>query len=151
MNLPDWQWLNTTIDVVKWIVDFFVLMWNDEEWYLCFIGLFIFIIPVFIIIHKIIGAFSSSSSCSCSSKSNSFQISSAFAQSASHQTKVTIKGVYQMNGPKPFECEVNCSSPSEVGYYSQLMGDKSKQARWIASNFPGADTDKGFSMSINIK
>lgn len=64
--------------------------------------------------------------------------------------KVTIKGVYQMNGPKPFTREITCSS-SEVGYYSQLMGSKSKQAQWISANFPGADTNHGFSMSVNIK
>ena len=64
--------------------------------------------------------------------------------------KVTIKGVYQMNGPKPFTREINCSS-SEAGYYSQLMNNKSKQASWIQANFPGAEIGKGFSMSVNIK
>ncbi len=55
-----------------------------------------------------------------------------------------------MNGPKPFERVINCSA-SEAGYYSQLMTNKSKQAQWIRANFPGADTDKVFSMSVNIK
>ena len=64
--------------------------------------------------------------------------------------KVTIKGVYQMNDPKPFSRVIECSS-SEIGYYSQLMGNKSKQAQWIQANFPGANVSKGFSMSINIK
>ncbi|MBD5132389.1 MAG: hypothetical protein HDT28_07385 [Clostridiales bacterium] len=64
--------------------------------------------------------------------------------------KVTIKGVYQMNGPKPFTRTIECSS-SETGYYSQLMGNKSKQAQWIQANFPGADTSRGFSMAVNIK
>ncbi|MDE6338860.1 MAG: hypothetical protein K2K97_03615 [Muribaculaceae bacterium] len=64
--------------------------------------------------------------------------------------KVTIKGTYQMNGPKPFKREIECSS-SEAGYYSQLMTNKSKQAQWIRATFPGADTDRGFSMSVNIK
>ncbi|MDE5840898.1 MAG: hypothetical protein K2H49_08260 [Muribaculaceae bacterium] len=64
--------------------------------------------------------------------------------------KVTIKGVYQMNGPKPFVREINCSA-SEAGYYSQLMTNKSKQAQWIRANFPGAATERGFSMSVNIK
>ena len=63
---------------------------------------------------------------------------------------VTIKGVYQLNGPKPFTRVIECS-PSETGYYSQLMGNKSKQAQWIQANFPGANVSKGFSMSINIK
>ena len=55
-----------------------------------------------------------------------------------------------MNGPKPFTREITCSS-SEVGYYSQLMGNKSKQTQWISANFPGADISRGFSMSVNIK
>lgn len=63
---------------------------------------------------------------------------------------VIIKGVYQMNGPKPFTREITCSS-SETGYYSQMMGNKSRQAQWISANFPGADTKRGFSMCINIK
>lgn len=63
---------------------------------------------------------------------------------------VTIKGVYQMNGPKPFTRVIECST-SEAGYYSQLMDNKSKQARWIAANFPGTDTSRGFSMTVNIK
>ena len=64
---------------------------------------------------------------------------------------ITIKGVYQMNGPKPFTRVIECSSPSETGYYSQMMGNKSRQAQWIQANFPGANVSKGFSMSINIK
>lgn len=71
-------------------------------------------------------------------------------KSGNSTMKVTIKGVYQMNGPKPFCREISCSQ-SEVGYYSQLMGNKSKQAQWIRANFPGANTERGFSMSINIK
>lgn len=63
---------------------------------------------------------------------------------------VTIKGVYQMNGPKSFSRKITIA-PSESGYYSRLMGNKSKQAQWIRTNFPGANTDRGFSMSINIK
>lgn len=55
-----------------------------------------------------------------------------------------------MNGPKPFTRVFECSA-SETGYYSQLVGNKSKQAQWIQANFPGANTGKGFSMSVNIK
>lgn len=149
MNLPDWQWLNATIDVIKWIADFFVQMWNDDEWYLCLIGLFIIIIALYKLIRGIFGVFSSSASCSSSSNRSSGSISSTNAH-ALHLAKVTIKGVYQMNGPKPFTREITCSS-SEVGYYSQLMGSKSKQTQWINANFPGADTNRGFSMSVSIK
>lgn len=63
---------------------------------------------------------------------------------------VTIKGVYQLNGPKPFMRVIECPQ-SETGYYSQLMGSKSRQAQWIQANYPGANVNKGFSMSINIK
>ena len=63
---------------------------------------------------------------------------------------VTIQGVYQFNGPKPFKRVIECDK-SETGYYSQMMGIKSQQAAWIRANFPGANTDRGFSMSINIK
>ncbi|MDE6682632.1 MAG: hypothetical protein K2J87_04325 [Muribaculaceae bacterium] len=63
---------------------------------------------------------------------------------------VTIKGVFQMNGPKPFQRIIECSQ-SEVGYYTQLAGNQSKQAQWIQANFPGANVSKGFSMTINIK
>ena len=63
---------------------------------------------------------------------------------------VTIKGVYQMNGPKPFTRNITCSV-SEIGFYSQLMCNKSLQTQWILANFPGAHTEKGFSMSVQIK
>ncbi len=63
---------------------------------------------------------------------------------------ITIKGVYQMNGPKPFIRVIECSS-SEARYYSQIAANKSKQAQWISANFPGADINRGFSMSVNIK
>ena len=68
----------------------------------------------------------------------------------SKNMKVIIRGVYQMNGPKPFVREINCSA-SEAGYYSQLMTNKIKQAQWIGANFPGSDIERGFSMSVNIK
>lgn len=64
--------------------------------------------------------------------------------------KVIIKGVYQMNGPKSFSRTIECSQ-SEVGFYTQLAGNKSKQAQWIQANFPGADVNKGFSFGINIR
>lgn len=63
---------------------------------------------------------------------------------------VTIQGVYQLNGPKPFKRIIEVPR-NETGYYSQLMGNKSRQAEWIRANFPGADTAKGFSMTVNIK
>ena len=63
---------------------------------------------------------------------------------------IIIKEVYQMNGPKPFQRIIECSQ-SEVGYYTQLAGNKSKQSQWIQANFPGADINRGFSMAVNIK
>lgn len=63
---------------------------------------------------------------------------------------VTIKGVYQLNGPKPFKRVIECDK-SETGYYSLLMTNKTHQAQWIQANYPGADTSRGFSMTVNIK
>ena len=63
---------------------------------------------------------------------------------------VTIQGVYQFNGPKPFKRVIECDK-SGTGYYSQMMGNKTRQAQWVRANFPGANTERGFSMSINIK
>lgn len=63
---------------------------------------------------------------------------------------VTIKGVYQLNGPKPFIRVIECDK-SETGYYSQLINNKARQAQWIQANYPGADTSRGFSMTVNIK
>lgn len=62
---------------------------------------------------------------------------------------VTIQGVYQLNGPKPFRKVIKCGK-SETGYYSQMMGNNAMKAKWIRAHFPGADTRRGFSMSINI-
>lgn len=63
--------------------------------------------------------------------------------------RVTIKGIYQLNGPKPFE-RIFIVSPSEARYYSSLIGNKAAQAHWIQTNFPGANIQQGFSFSINI-
>lgn len=64
--------------------------------------------------------------------------------------KVIIKGVYQMNGPKPFIRTIECSA-SETGYYSQLIGNKTKQMQWLKANFPGVELNKVFSMTVNIQ
>ncbi len=139
---------NKIIHVIVWIKDFFILMWQDDEWWICLLGLIIVIIGVWkVLIGPLIrlfsGIFESVGNISSSSRRSRKQYSD-------NNMKVTIKGVYQMNGPKPFTREINCSS-SEAGYYSQLMTNKSKQAQWIRANFPGADTDKVFSMSVNIR
>lgn len=64
--------------------------------------------------------------------------------------KVTFKGVYQLNGPKPFVRTVECTAAEARGY-AAYMGDKRLQADWIRVNFPGADISRGFSLSVNIK
>lgn len=133
-------------DVIVWIMDFFVLMWKDDDFWLCLAGLVIvlvglckiFIIPLWRL---------------CSSIGDGLERSVNRKSSVSKNSrnmKVTIKGVYQMNGPKPFVREISCSQ-SEAGYYSQLMTNKSRQAEWISANFPGAQIGRGFSMSVNIK
>lgn len=139
---------NTIKYVIVWIRDFFILMWQDDEWWICIIGLIIVLIGLWeLLIGPMIRLFSGIFD-------GIGSVSASNIKSAKHnkdyKMKVTIKGVYQMNGPKPFTREINCSA-SEAGYYSQLMTNKSKQAQWIRANFPGADTDKVFSMSVNIK
>ncbi|MDE6017931.1 MAG: hypothetical protein K2G85_03855 [Muribaculaceae bacterium] len=139
---------NTIKYVIVWIRDFFILMWQDDEWWICIIGLIIVLIGLWkLLIGPLIRLFSGIFD-------GIGSVSASNIKSAKHnkdyKMKVTIKGVYQMNGPKPFVREISCS-PSEAGYYSQLMTNKTKQAQWIRANFPGAETDKVFSMSVNIK
>ena len=124
---------------------FFVMMWKDDDFWWCLAGLVIVIIGLCkIIIIPIWRLFSSAGD----GLGRSVRISVVSKKSKS--MKVTIKGVYQMNGPKPFVREISCSM-SEAGYYSQLMTNKTKQAQWIRANFPGAETERGFSMVVNIK
>lgn len=144
----DWAWTHSIEAGFRWVKDFFVLMWNDDDFWLCLGGLIVIIAGLWkVLIRPLISLFSGIidgvGRVSLSSKRSKIHDNA-------NQMKVTIKGVYQMNGPKPFTREVNCSV-SEAGYYSQLMTNKSKQAQWIRANFPGADTDKVFSMSVNIK
>ncbi len=139
---------NKIIHGIVWIKDFFILMWQDDEWWICIIGLIIVLVGFWkLLIGPLIRLFSGICDGIGSISSSSRRLTKQYND---NNMKVTIKGVYQMNGPKPFEREINCSS-SEAGYYSQLMTNKSKQAQWIRANFPGADTDKVFSMSVNIK
>ncbi len=134
--------------VIVWIKDFFILMWQDDEFWICLVGLIIVIIGLWkVVVGPLIRLFSGIFDGSGSISSFNRRSSKNYND---NKMKVTIKGVYQMNGPKPFKREINCS-PSEVGYYTQLMANRAKQAQWIRANFPGADTDKVFSMSVNIK
>ena len=143
------KWIQKILEIGLSIGDFFVLMWNDEDRWWCIAGfllvlIFILVNAYLFIISPIVSFFKNGWTFS----SNSLVAST---RTPNHKVMtVTIKGVYQMNGPKPFTRTIECS-PSETGYYSQLMGNKSKQAQWIQANFPGANINKGFSMSINIK
>lgn len=142
------DWVHKITDVASSIGDFFVTLWNDDDrwWYIG--GLVVVLIFIYkIIIHPMISLFSGGRASSYShSRSGEYRSSVA----DDNKRTVIIKGVYQMNGPKPFTREMKVSS-SRIGYYTQLMGNKQKQAQWIRSHFPGADTDRGFSMSVNIK
>lgn len=133
-------------DVIVWIMDFFVLMWKDDDFWLCLAGLVIVLVrlcKIFIIpLWRLCSSIGDGLGRSVNRKSS--------VSKNSRNMKVTIKGVYQMNGPKPFVREISCSQ-SEAGYYSQLMTNKSRQAEWISANFPGAQIGRGFSMSVNIK
>ncbi len=148
------EWIDKILDFTRKVGEFFVMMWNDEDRWWCIGGLIVFIIffikifgaPIMSIISFLRGDGFGSSGHSTYSTNKSRSSSST----SHRKMKVTIKGVYQMNGPQPFSRIIEIS-PSESGYYSQLMGDKRKQAQWIQAQFPGADTARGFSMSINIK
>ena len=146
--------------ILSSISEFFVMMWNDEDRWWCIGGFLLFLgcgLAVLISVYSAIiapivsffkkGRTTSSKSFIESTKTKKYKTKNICDPKV---MKVTIKGVYQMNGPKPFTRTIECSS-SETGYYSPLMGNKSKQAQWIQANFPGADTTRGFSMSINIK
>ncbi|MBD5202097.1 MAG: hypothetical protein HDS56_05465 [Barnesiella sp.] len=154
------NWMQKIWNFILSIGDFFVLMWNDEDRWWCIAGFLLFLgcaLAVLISVYSAIiapivsffktGRTTSSNSFIESTKTKKYKTTNICDPKV---MKVTIKGVYQMNGPKPFIRIIECSS-SETGYYSQLMGNKSKQAQWIQANFPGADTARGFSMSINIK
>lgn len=142
-------WIQKIWNFILSIGDFFVLMWNDEDRWWCIAGfLFVFILVLTIVCRFIIFPIVSFFKTGWSISSNSVVDHKKVVNNKTRT--VIIKGVYQMNGPKPFNRTIECS-PSDTGYYSQLMGNKSKQAQWIRANFPGADTDRGFSMSVNIK
>lgn len=132
------------MSVLRSIGDFFVYLWNDDERWLAIAGLLIVFILICTLIIRLIILFGGGESSRSSSNRSNRRVSSA-----GHTATVTIKGVYQMNGPKPFTRTFEISQ-SEKGYYSQLMTNKSLQAEWIAANFPGASTARGFSMTVNI-
>ncbi|MDE6582450.1 MAG: hypothetical protein K2K47_08000 [Duncaniella sp.] len=150
--MPEWiqnicDFFAAVGDFFVGVGDFFVAMWNDEERWLCIGGFFVFLIMFCkIFLAPILTLFGVGNGGSSSPRKKSNHKSSK----KSTKMKVTIKGVYQMNGPKPFTREI-LISPSESSYYSQLAASKTKQAQWISANFPGADTARGFSMAINIK
>ena len=146
--------------ILSSIGEFFVMMWNDEERWWCISGFLLFLgcaLALLISVYSSIiapivsffkkGRTTSSKFYNESKKTKKYNTKNICEPKV---MKVTIKGVYQMNGPKPFTRTIECTS-SETGYYSQLMGNKSKQAQWIQANFPGANVSKGFSMSVNIK
>lgn len=140
------DWFAKAWDAICSFVEFLVYVWNSEDRWWGIGGIIVVTVMIYKILSPIISAFRGSDYSSSASSSHSTSRNMA----SNHNSTVTIKGTYQMNGSKPFSRTIECSS-SETGYYSQLMGNKSKQAQWIQANFPGADTSRGFSMSVNIK
>lgn len=63
---------------------------------------------------------------------------------------VSFKGTYQMNGVKIIDRRINCSE-GEAKVFTQYMTNKKLQEEWIKTNYPGAQTEKGFSLIVNIK
>lgn len=123
-------------------------------------GVILFEIAAFVVALKWVyfGEFSSAGgSSSLSSRPRSTHSSgesrygdSSYSDSSEPTMKVTFKGTYQMNGPKPFSRTFECSS-SEARVYSNYASDKSLQESWIRTNFPGAQTHRGFTCSVNIR
>ncbi len=144
------DWIYKISDFFKSIGDFLLLVWKDEDrWWLIGGMVFFFIAFLLYIVRPLYLWISDWGTPSYSAPLKRNKVGTPSTAQSSIRT-VTIKGVYQMNGPKSFSRKITIA-PSETGYYSQLMGNKSKQAQWIRANFPGADTDRGFSISINIK
>ena len=54
-----------------------------------------------------------------------------------------------MNGPKIINKTIEISA-AEAGSYTPYMYDKSKQKAWIKANYPGAEVEKGYSLSVVI-
>lgn len=63
--------------------------------------------------------------------------------------EVTFKGNYQMNGVKTINRVITCSA-DEARTYTQYMTDRRLQEVWIKANYAGAQTGKGFTLTINI-
>ena len=64
--------------------------------------------------------------------------------------EVSFKGTYQMNGAKIIDRKIICSE-AEVKAYTQYMTNKKLQEEWIKTNYPGVQTEKGFTLIVNIK
>lgn len=64
--------------------------------------------------------------------------------------KVTIKGVGQLNGPRP----INTSFITEDFYLARsFMGGNRKEVlkAWAATNYPGIKTDRTLSLTANVQ
>lgn len=64
--------------------------------------------------------------------------------------EVTFKGTYQLNGVKKIDRVIICSA-DEARSYTQYMTNRQLQESWIRANYPGAQTVKGFTLTVNIK
>ena len=64
--------------------------------------------------------------------------------------EVTFKGTYQLNGVKKIDRVIICSA-DEARSYTQYMTNRQLQESWIKANYPGAQTGKGFTLTVNIK
>ncbi len=147
------EWINKIVNFFVSIGDFFVLVWNDEDrWWLIGGLLFLFIGFLLYVVFPLYHWIDNLRYGSCGTSSKTPKSNKVYTPPTPKSSKKTviIKGVYQMNGPKPFSRTLSIN-PTDTGYYSQLMGNKSKQAQWIKAHFPGAETEKGFSMSVNIQ
>lgn len=64
--------------------------------------------------------------------------------------EVTFKGTHQLNGVKTINRVITCSA-DEARSYTRYMTDRRLKEAWIKANCPGAQTGKGFTLTVNIK
>ena len=55
-----------------------------------------------------------------------------------------------MNGVKIIDRKIICSEAA-ARTFTQYLTNKKLQEEWIKTNYPGAQTEKGFSLIVNIR
>ncbi len=98
------------------IGDFFVLVWTDEDRWWLIGGLLFFFIGFLLKIVMPLYLWVSNRGIPSTSTTPKRNMVATPSTAQSGNRTVSIKGVYQMNGPKPFSRKITIT-PSETGYY----------------------------------